>query len=246
MTEVTLHPTPRLRDVVLEQLRVVGLGLRREALVVLAVLAIGTVLVGTDLAQGGPGFDSGETFPTQLIAFFFPFLVWRLEPRFGPTSFWTLPCDRRRLALAKAFAGFVWLMAAVGVFVVWLLALGLLADAPPARTILRIPLVATITLYLFGSAVVLGLRHPLRWLCGAAGVVFVMGTLSDRLARPDDGEWSAIPGAHAWFSLTERLWASFHTLPPIAQSAIVTFLAVGAGLAALWIAASRHRDLRRR
>ena len=44
--EVTLHPAPRWRDVVLEQVRVVGLSLRREALVVAVVLGIVTLMIG--------------------------------------------------------------------------------------------------------------------------------------------------------------------------------------------------------
>jgi hypothetical protein len=247
MTAGTLHPTPRWRDVVLEQVRIAGLSLRPVALVFAIVLGAGTLVIGSEILGGGPGFDSRETFPTALVAFLFPFAVWRGDPRFGPAFLWTLPVDRRRLALAKVFAGGVWLMAALAVFASWLLTLAYLSRVTPAAHILaRIPYTATLAAYLFGSALVLGLRHPLRWLSGAAGVLFVMGTLSDALSQPDDREWQYVPGAGAFFSAVERAGAVWQTLPDPLRWSITTFLWLGAGLAALWIAASRHRERRRR
>jgi hypothetical protein len=243
MTEVTLHAGPRWRDVVLEQIRIVGLSLRPVALVAAVVLGAGTLIIVGDILGGGPGFDSRETFPTALISFLFPFAVWR-EQRFGPAFLWTLPVDRRRLALARVFAGGVWLMTALAVFVAWLLALALLAHATPEYHILRVPFVATIAMYLFGSAVVLGLRHPLRWLLGTAGLLFLMGTLSDIFHQPDVGDWEPVPGARAFFSAVQHAGAVWQTLPEPAQWAITTFLWLGVGLAALWAAVSRHRENR--
>jgi hypothetical protein len=243
--DVTLHPTPRWRDVVLEQVRIVGLALRPAALVVAVVLAIGTLLIVGDIVGGGPGFDSDETFPTALIAFLFPFAVWRSEKRFGSAFLWTFPVERRRLALSKVFAGFVWFMAALAGFACWLLALGFLAGAPPALTILRIPFVATAAMYLFGSALVLGLRHPLRWLLGAAGVLFLLGMLNDVISQPGDSEWQYVPGASSYVSTMGRLVAAWRTLPADVRWATSTIVMFAAGFAALWAAASRHRDHRR-
>ena len=246
MMEVTLHPGPRWRDVVLEQIRIVGRGLGPAAVVVVGVLGIGTVLIVQEIIGGGPGFDNVDTFPTAIIAFLFPFAVWRSEKRFGPALLWTFPVDRRRLALAKVFAGLVWLMAGVAFFVTWLLVLGLLAGASSTHTIARVPFAATFAMYLFGSAVVVGLRHPLRWLAGAAGVIFLMGSLSDLVTQPNDGEWAYVPGARAFFSMTLRLVAAWLALPEAQQSVLSTLFMVGAGFAALWLAASRHRDRRKR
>lgn len=245
MTEVTLHPGPRWRDVVLEQIRIVGLSLGPAALIVAVVLASGTVMVVGEIAGGGAGFDSDETFPTAVIAFLYPFAVWRSEKRFGPALLWTFPVDRRWLALAKVFAGFVWLMAGVAFFATWLLGLGILDGAAPAQTIARIPFIATIAMYLFGSALVLGLRHPVRWLLGLTGVVVLMGTLSDLFTQPNDGEWAYVPGARSYFSMASRVVAAWLSLPESAQSVISTLLMFGAGFAALWMAASRHRDRRK-
>lgn len=239
--DATLHPTPRWREVVLDQIRIVGLSLIPATLVVAAVLAIGTAMIVGEIVSGGAGFDGRQTFPTALIAFLYPFAVWRSEKRFGPAFLWTLPVDRRLLALAKVFAGFVCLMAALAFFVLWLLALGLLAGATAEQTVARVPFIATVGMYLFGSAVVLGLRHPLRWLFGVAGVLWLMGPLGNVLNRPNDGDRA---GAGDIFSATDRLLAVWLTLPESTQWA-VTFVWVGAGLAAVWAAASRHRDRRR-
>lgn len=246
MTEMTLHPGPRWRDVVLEQIHVVGRSLRREALVVAAVLAVGTFMVGVEIVQGGPGFDASDPFPTALAAFFYPFAVWRNEKRYGPSFLWTLPVDRRRLALARVFAGFVWFMAALAFFIVWLLTLAVIANASLAHQLTRVPVVTTIAAYLFGSALVLGLRHPLRFLIGGAGVLLLMGRLSDRFTQPDDREWRGVPGAQDFFSAVSRAAEYFRTLPEPVQWTISTFLLIGAGLAALLAAVWRHRERRRR
>jgi hypothetical protein len=145
------------------------------------------------------------------------------------------------------FAGFVWLMAGVAFFVTWLLVLGLLAGAPLAMTVARIPFAATAAMYLFGSAIVIGLRHPLRWLLGAAGVLLMMGKLSDLFTQPNDGEWAYVPGARALFSVINRFMsATWLSLPESAQSVLSTLFLFGAGFAALWLAASRHRDRRKK
>lgn len=241
MTEVTLHPTPRWRDVVLEQIRIVGLSLRIEALIAAVVLGAGTLVVVGEIVSGGPGFDSDDVFPTALVSFLAPFAIWRRDQRFGPSFLWTLPIERRWLALAKVFAGWVWMMAAVAFFTVWLLVLALFAGVPsPVQMIVaRVPFIATAAAYLLGSALVLGLRHPLRWLLGAAGVFVLLANVVD----PDAPD--RLLGPTGIFSTIENAVADWRTLPGPARWAITTFLWFGAGLAALWAAASRHRERRR-
>jgi hypothetical protein len=246
MSAVTLHAAPRWSDAVLEQVRVTGLSLRRDALVVVAaVLGVGTVLIVGEIVRGGPGFDSYETLPTALFSFLYPFLVWRNDKRFGPAFLWTLPVDRRRLALAKVFAGLVWLMAGLALLVTWLLALALLADVSPGRTVMRVPFIATIGAYFLGSALVLGLRHAVRWTFGAGALLFLMGLVGDVVNQPDDSEWKYVPGAKAFFSMVRQFMTAWLSVPESAQWAITTFLWFGAGLAALWAAVSRHGERRR-
>lgn len=237
MMQQTLHPTPRGRDVVREQVRIVGLGLRREALATAVVLGIVTLVIGIDFVHGRAAtwFDSdGEWFGIVLGSFFFPFAIWRRERRFGPAFLWTLPVDRRRLALAKVFAGWVWLMTALIFFGAWQLALAVLSGVTDAQIIPLVAFAGASTMYLFGSALVLGLRHPLRWLLGTLGVLFLLGMLRDALLRgPYD--LNALLSSSGFLSAVEHA---------AAQWAITTLLGLGAGLAALWAAVSRHRENR--
>lgn len=233
MTEVTLHAPPPWREVVLEQIRFVGLSLRREALVLAMVLAMGTVVIVGDIVAGGPGFDSRETFPTFVVSFLAPFAVWRGERRFGPAFLWTLPVDRQRLALARVFAGLVWIVTALAVYAVWLFVLTAAAQVPFAPILARIPLIPTIAAYLFGSALVLGLRHPLRWLSGAAGLLFFVGYFNEEIDR-----------AERLLSPLRQTCGLWETLPDPAQWLLATLLWLGAGLCALWAAVSRHKENR--
>jgi hypothetical protein len=237
MMQGTLHPTPRGRDVVREQVRIVGLGLRPEALVTAVVLGIVTLVIGIDIVHGSGAtwFDSDDDlFGIVLGSFFFPFAVWRRERRFGPAFLWTLPVDRRRLALVKVFAGWVWLMTALSFFGVWQLALAVLSGVTDAQIVPLAAFTEASILYLFGSALVLGLRHPLRWLLGTLVVFSLLGMLGEALRRGPYG-FDALLGASGFLSAAEDA---------AAQWAITTFLGLGAGLAALWAAVSRHRENR--
>lgn len=241
--QVTLQPGPRWREVVLEQVRMVGLSLRREALVAAVVLGVATFAIGIELLRGGPGFDSDCRLPTALVSFLFPFAVWKSDKRFGPAFLWTLPVERRRLALAKVFAGWVWLMVALAGFVTWLLALVLLAHASPVQHLLRVPFTATMATYLFGSAVVLGLRHPLRWLFGAGGVFLLLGGLSEAFGSGPSA-FDRFLSSSGFMSAVNDAAAVWGSLPGEAQWAITTFLWFGAGLSALGAAVARHKEHR--
>ena len=262
--EVMLHPTPRWRDAVAEQVRIVGLNLRREALAAAVVLVVATLPVLIDILRGGPGLDSDESFPTSIFSFLLPFAVWRGEQRFGPDFLWTLPVDRRQIALARVIAGWVWLIAAIGAFVIWLLALALLSNASSAEALMRVPFIATTAMYMFGSALVLGFRHPLRWLLGTVGVLFLFGMVADSMGQTENGEWqivawssvlrSAVYGPYGLRTLLDSSGfvftardgrAAWQSLPDLAQWATATFLWLGAGLIALWAAISRHGEHRR-
>lgn len=236
MMQSNLHPTPRGRDVVREQVRIVGLGLRREALAAAVVLGVVTLVIGIDFVHGRAAtwFDSnGEWLGIVLASFVFPFAIWRRERRFGPAFLWTLPVDRRRLALAKVFAGWVWLMTALIFFGVWQLALAVLYGVTEKQIIPPVAFAGASTMYLFGSALVLGLRHPLRWLLGTLGVLFLLGMLTDALLRG-----SAFLTSGGFFSAVE------HAAAQSAIAVITTLLGLGAGMAALWAAISRHRENR--
>ena len=260
MMEVTHHETPRWRDVVLEQIRIFALSFRRESMVAALVLGIVTLIIVIDIAHGNAAtwFDSDEWFAIVLVSFFFPFAVWRTQRRFASAFFWTLPVDRRRLALTRVFAGWVWLITAVVVFVVWHKALAILCGVTNARTTPLLSVTGATAMYLLGSALVLGLRHPLRWLLGIAGVFFLLATLNESLGRTVNGTsrmfaWSEAlrragdgpngTGAHL-SSVVDHAAMVWRTYPRLVPAAAI-ILWIGAGAIALWIASSRHAERRR-
>jgi hypothetical protein len=239
MTAATRHSLPRWRDVALEQVRIVGRSLRFEAGAVLAILGFATLIIGMEIARGGPGFDSNDWLPTPLVSFLIPFSLWRRERPFDRAFLWTLPVERRRLALAKVLAGGIWTMALLAVFALWLLVLGAVAHAPPARTFMRVQVIATAATYLLGNALVLGLRHPLRWLLRVVAFLALVALFTD------------VPGMQSRVRATGLgiaagdAWSSWEAMPAVARSIIAAILGLGIGAAALWGALSRHGDRRR-
>jgi hypothetical protein len=246
MTEAALHRTPRPRDIVLEQIRVVGLSLRKDAAVAAVVLCAVTLVIAIDIARGDAAswFDSDEWVAIGYAAFLFPFAVWRGERRFGPAFLWTLPVDRRRLAITRVFAGWCWLMIAVAVYVAWQLALAAASGVANAETLSPFAVAGATATYLLGSALVLGLRHPLRLLLATVAALFLLGMLDQAIGRGPYGMDTLMRGSGI-SAAVERAATSWLALPPFAQWALGAFLSIGAGLAALWAAASRHGERRR-
>jgi hypothetical protein len=232
--EVTLHKTPRFRDVVLEQIRIVGAGLRRVMQVMALVFGIVTVIITIDIVRGDAAtwFDSGEWAPIAFASFLLPFAIWRTEKRFGPGFLWTLPVDRRHLALARVFAGWVWLMSALVVLFLWQSALAMVSRVEGAETVSPIVFLAATAMYLFGSAFLVGLRYPLRWLFGGGGVIVLLGYLNEGLSR-NGGGIDPIVNSRAFATAFEN------ALP------ILYIVWLAAGFVALWAAASRQSERRR-
>ena len=128
MTDFTGGRIPAMKAVWIEQLRVVGLAIRREgalAGVVLAIGSLGVIAISTmPVLQATFNeemhqllFDPAEPpwgFLAVIAALLLPLVVWKGERRFGDTPLWSMPVDHRRHALLKVAAGWVWLMAILG------------------------------------------------------------------------------------------------------------------------------------
>ncbi len=140
MMEATMDRTLPLKMVVAEQVRVVGLALRREA--VLAAVIIGvpsfllfllTVFPGASVLVDSAelaGFTLDPSDPWGLLAaalaVLCPMAVWKGEELFGDATLWSLPVEHRRHALIKVGAGWVWLMAFIAAVFAWFALLALL------------------------------------------------------------------------------------------------------------------------
>src|SRR5262245_50107015 len=112
MTTTTFHSAPRTRDVLLAQIRAVGLPLRGRVLAAIAVGALATLLITIESLKTGAviAFHPEHLMLPGILGLLLPIVVWRGEEPFGASFLWTLPVDRMRQALAKVFAGWVWLM----------------------------------------------------------------------------------------------------------------------------------------
>jgi hypothetical protein len=141
MTSTTFHSAPRTRDVLLAQIRVVGLAPQGPALAAMAVAALATLLITIESLKTGQviAFHPEHQMLPGIVGLLLPILVWRGEERFGPGFLWTLPVDRWRHALAKVLAGWVWLIGGVALFVLWSLAVTFLSGGNIyAEEILRV------------------------------------------------------------------------------------------------------------
>jgi hypothetical protein len=294
---------PRLRAVLLEQVRATGLSLRGPALIAAALVALVTLFAGSQVLSRGVDLTL-NAWPTQLpglMGALLPIAVWARDERFGPAFLWTLPVDRRRHALTKVVAGWVWLMGGVALMALWLLAItratggralppetlhvltsqvavagpvdpAALRTVPwaPGPLILAVPFTAATACYLLGSALMLGSRHPLRWVIGVV-LAYVLSSIASEAAsaQPRVGWLSDAPGrllrllVDGRYGLDALLTARIESLsnpatlttgewvivwravPDLADWRTATLLWSGAGLLALWAAASRHRERRR-
>ena len=207
----TRPQTPALRVVFTEQVRATGLAVRPAAMVVAALIALMTLVAWLQSVSLGVVRDFYEwpTLLPGLVGALLPAAIWGKDERFGQAYLWTLPVDRRRLALTKVVAGWVWLIVAVALFALWrpLLALAsrgwllppetlyvLTTGEPlgpidqatlravhwaPGPLIWLVPFTGATATYLLGSSVVLGSRRPLRWVIGTVLCYAIVSVASD-------------------------------------------------------------------
>lgn len=292
---------PRLRDVLIEQVRVAWIGLRTPALVGVALAAVPTIVALPTLTRGGPlNINGWPTWVPGIIGALLPIAVWRKDERFGPGFLWTLPVDRQRHAFTKVLAGWLWLVAGVGVFLSWLFVMAsisgehvlprtinvLASPVPPAvpvdpatvRTVHwnpgplmgLVPFGGATACYLLSSALLIGTRHPLRWVLGVVMLGVLTAVISQPLATGFGMNWLAIaPGqvmdllVGSRYGLDALLTARGESLsmtatlttgkslrvwwgiPDLADWCVATLIWTGLGVTSLWAAVSRHGERRR-
>lgn len=140
----------------------------------------------------------------------------------------------------------------------------------PGPVVWAIPLATATATYLLASAFMLGIRHPLRWVVGAAIAVPVASIATHAVSRLPGLTWLADAPARAASQLVEgryglealltlRTWSldyratlttgerihAWSAIPDLAAWRIAALLWIGAGLLALCAAVYRHRERRR-
>lgn len=130
--EMQLSPEPTRGVVLVEQLRTVGLGLRKEAVVFSLLLAgLGTLLLRMLSRPGVLGnfdFQPGAVVNFMVLAAVTPIFVWRAESPERRTYLWSTPVSRRSGQVLKLASGWLWTMLGVGGIVAWGWAMALITD----------------------------------------------------------------------------------------------------------------------
>ena len=182
------------------QLRATGLAIHREAALAAAALALGWLLLVTTSIRYDERLHALPEILLAIlpVALLLPWAVWRGDPAFGRAYLWTLPVRRQRAAAAKVAAGALWLVLILLVAMAALIAMaaatggsvgleevrlvGPFDTSPAAAARVRwatpawmwlVPFGSALTLYVASSAILVGLRHPLRWV-GAVAVALVL------------------------------------------------------------------------
>ena len=295
-------PSPKLPApglVFTEQLRTVGLAIRREgflfaaamvALVIAVAVAAMVPSIGSQLVGELPPSLNPEELGmlAAVIGLAFPLAVWKNERPWGDTTLWTLPVPHSQHALAKIAAGWLWLIGVITVGLLAFCAAALLAGGELGIDVTRpvlanpeavlttgaqasseivsvqwttpvyqwlMPFTGATVMYLFGSALWVGTRHPLRW----AVVIWLSGLFAAGffdLTQIDRIEHLAMDGLHGFDSMLTSGYETLRTgfrradgdwttvwteLPTFGGWIVATMLWTLGGLAAVTAAVRRQR-----
>ncbi len=296
---MSAHTLPRRRVVLAEQIRTVTLMLRVPALLATVGILLSTAVNVWDFVngRGGVEFAPALSMLSGCVGAVLPVGVWTRTERIGGGFFWPMPVDRREHALIRVCAGWIFLMAVVGLFMLWLLALALftrghiaapqellLLPSPlippngtlsaaqlrtaiwkPMPTLWLAPFTAATGTYLLASAFALGSRFPLRWITAVLAsslMLSLTGSLTHvqaLKAAPGRALEFLYEGPYGLDALITAQSESLKTIvtlsdgktvtvwreiPNLNEWGAATLLWIAIGLAALWAAASRHREQR--
>jgi hypothetical protein len=185
-----MHPVPRPRDVVREQINAVALRVRAlgvllfGAMMIYAVVVINVVRNEQYSALARMPHYRPTTFEfTPEIAillvylgFLLPAMMWHEENPMRRTYHLAMPVERSTHALMKTFAGWVWLMVATAMFVAIVVIVDLIARkiaGLPMAFSARVqwwgwlvPFTSVTIAYLLGASAAVGARNPAVWIVG--------------------------------------------------------------------------------
>lgn len=223
MTSISLHPLPEQRTIASEQLSAVGIALRKEGMVFFAALVILSALsiAGAIRAAGNPhqhmgfSYGPGAAIPMMLVGLLLPFGVWRNENPERRSYHWAMPIARGPHTLMKVMSGWLWLMAATAVYLIFLVAVGAamsyITGAFPhngsaALWEWAIPFTAATVAYMLISIVVLASDHPWRWIGGLViGDIVIIGFLQALKMRDVTSMLESI--TNGYYGLNSALFA---------------------------------------
>lgn len=261
---ITLHPVPARGIVVREQIAAVGIALRKERNTFLGVLAAFAVLciwsafrARTEFHQASIDYAPGATVPMTLIALLIPFGVWRSEDRARRAYHWTMPVARAEHTLTKVFAGWLWLMGGVALYLVTLAVLGVvmraISGASPQHVAdaweWLVPFTSATIAYLLTSIAIVGSAHAWRWIGGVIVGYFITLLVLDVLDLRDakhavglivDGTYGLAAAIFGQVN-TVHIGHRYFVGDPVRWLAVTLLWSALTG-ASMWLAARRHAD----
>ncbi len=122
------------------QLRAVWFAIRPVAVTAALVAAAVTILVFLLAVRGGESFRAAPqmVYLAALAGALLPIAVWKGEYDFRYSYLASMPVDRSLHVLAKVGAGWVWLMIAVGAFLLWVVGLAVFTGGEIGDDVLRV------------------------------------------------------------------------------------------------------------
>jgi hypothetical protein len=198
-----MHAAPRWSAVVLEQIRSVGLRVRAFGALLFGAFML-YALVAIRVATTAEGriphtrtkfdFTPDISILITYLALLLPAIIWHEERPSMRTYHSAMPVGRSSHALTKAFAGWVWLMAATAVFLIVVVGVdAITSHIAGSSTLLAtrvaawewlVPFTAVTISYVLASAAGIGAETPLVWLVGPPIIYVSTGFVVGLLGYP--------------------------------------------------------------
>jgi hypothetical protein len=193
-----------LRAVAREQVNVTGLMLR-PAGVTLVLAFTAAACVGLSMANRARqvnvmhphtavvnfAYSPVSSLVMVVLAFLLPLVIWQDEDPTRRVYHWAMPIGRAEHGIVKVTAGWVWLMVATAIFVLFVAVVDAAASRISGNPLPRdqsfqvwewlIPFTSVTVAYLFSSAAALGTRTPLIWLGAVVAGYVVLRLLGHAL-----------------------------------------------------------------
>ena len=203
--------TPALRDVFVEQFRMIGLSMLPE-FGMLAVLLAVVSLVSDPLHGNAINLRPENFLFLVAVSVLLPFAIWKGRDRLEDGSYFTMPVEHRRHALVRVAAGWLWLLVLVAIVMAWISSMIVLSGGSfvnPGSTYLLLESAETMELarredlrefawvtpawtwllmltgptvaYLLSSALNLATRRPVRVVLGTVVGLMLLGIATNEL-----------------------------------------------------------------
>lgn len=254
-----LHPVPERSAILKEQIGAVSVAIRKEqyfyvgTLIAFLILAVyGALAGGQSHAHGNMEFGPQAIIPMSLVALLMPVGVWRASDRERRGYDWAMPIAQSTNTIIRMFAGWLWLMLGVVIYVVFVLGVqaivlaaggGSLSLDVPAW-IWLVPFTSTTIAYLLTSIAIIGSEHPWRWIGGIV-VGYLAALLVLEMVHLPDIRTALQQVVGGYYGLAAAVFGALRSgiydmAPSPTRWLGATAIWGALSIAGVWLAARRH------